>query len=408
MSPTTTHAFSSSGDDEFHYALKSIESIIHEDVPFFLKVRKPLDDELLLGAKAEIETVVESIKTDLATSPLYFKEEKFRADYIQLHQRGLLSLAGSMVMYMGPSPEITNANAEKLIQYIYQALNELLDFIKKHFAKYLSDAWIPLSYQQTVCINITPRVKILRARLAQTNSDPRLISIILAPLENLLASSVKDYTFNEIIYLKEYMYRLLDFLEDKTGDVEECLLLLLYRLDFNCDEFYTYYINRFSKELHDSDTESECIENLMIIQKLLKQTPQYPFLMYRHDQPSLKEQVNTWLNEEIRYYKGRQKANNPEQLAGNPAAIRSSLTVAEIAYVLRIFVKFDILRAKRQLTRIFRFISLYIDTENTSSISVHSLNNEYHKPDAKARENIKNLLKRIIDYIDKDQDLADA
>lgn len=409
MSPTSAQPFSSSLDDEFHYALTEIESIINKDVPFFLKVRKPLDEELLLGAKTEIEAVVESIKSDLDTFPLHFKDERFRADYIQFHLRALLRLAGSMVSYMEPSPEIAGVKAETLIQYIYQALNELLNFIKKHFVKYLSDTWVPLSYQRTVCINISPRVKLLQERLAENSIDPELASIILRPLENLLASNVKDYTFNEINYLKEYNCRILEFLEEKTSNGEKCLLLLLYQLDFNCDEFYRYNIKRFSKILHDCESETECLENLLIIQKMLKQTPQYSFLSYRHDQPSLNQQINTWLNEEIRYYETKLKANNAEQLGGNPAtAIRTSLTVAEIAYVLRIFVKFDILRVKRQLTKIFRFISLYIDTENTSSISVHSLNNEYHKPDAKARENIKNLLKRMIDYIDKDQDAADS
>lgn len=409
MSPLNPPSNNSSLEDEFHYAFAEIESIIHEDVPTFIRIRRPLDEELLSGVKEEIEAVVESIKSDLDTVPFHFHDEKARADYIQFHQRALLRLAGSLVRYMQPSPEIEGVKAETLIQFIYQVLNDLLRFIKKHFVKYFSDTWVPHNYQQTVCINIKPRVQLLREKLQVTGIDPELMAIILSPLEELLASNVKDYSFNEILYLKEYKYRILEFLDHKSDDVEECLLLLLYQLDFNSDEFYNYSIKRFSKMIYESGSEVECLENLLMIQKLLRQTTQNPFISFRADHPSLQNRINTWLNEEIRYYEARQKMNSDVQLSGsNVSAIRSSLTVAEIAYVVRIFVKFDILRVKRQLTKIFKFISLYIDTENTSSISVHSLNNQYHKPDAKARENIKALLVKIINYIDKDQESSDA
>jgi hypothetical protein len=394
------------GLEQIDYALKDLEAIICVDVDSFIQRNYSLEDELLSGFKVEVREVVEYTKDSLDFSVQNFTEEKFFRAYIQFHQRALIRLAGSLLKYMS-DPIVQCSQQRFLVDYLYQVIQELLEFIVKRFSAYVAhDAWIPKNYQQVLTIAITPELRQLRDKLNSMAIDAKLISIVLSQLEQLTAEGTHDLSYYEVMYLLELKCELDNFVPDTSDAASDCLLSLLVYINYNTVECYHYFKRRFACYIQEIDSDGERMDFLNMQRKVLHQVFVKPNFSCNPERPSLKDQLDCWMLEEVKFYEGRSKGV-PEDVGPKGEPFKTNLTVAEVAYLIRLLVKFEVIKAKRKISRIFRFVSLYIATDNTDSISVQGLNNRYHKADTKTRATIKALLLRMVAFIDRDIELVD-
>jgi len=117
--------------------------------------------------------------------------------------------------------------------------------------------------------------------------------------------------------------------------------------------------------------------------------------------PSLKEQVNHWIEEEIKFLETDlvvEKNHNKNIEAEDK--IQTSLSVAKLALLIRIMVADNII-TNRVIAPILRTIVKIFTTLNRENISFGSLETKYHNPDRGTICAVKDMLFRWINILSK-------
>ena len=105
------------------------------------------------------------------------------------------------------------------------------------------------------------------------------------------------------------------------------------------DNFIIYKYEWLEELTTELPTNHEKIAALRFEQKKINQLPLKPNCCYNTNMPSLKEQINGWTDEEIKFLENVQlpeKVGN--KLNENEDKIHTSLSVAKLAVVLRLLV----------------------------------------------------------------------
>jgi hypothetical protein len=123
--------------------------------------------------------------------------------------------------------------------------------------------------------------------------------------------------------------------------------------------------------------------------------------------PALKDQVVLWLKEEIAYHEKMQKIEKQDEkqsdaLQAQPIKLKTSLSVAQVAYLMRVMYEAGIITADNQ-REIARFVSESMCTERTSKISFESLYSKYYNIETSTNRAIKEVIIRMLNYVNKDK-----
>lgn len=395
--------------DRFNYELATLDRFIAKDISSFLALKCSLDDQLVSDFKQTLNEEIEQIKNNFINAVFGFEEERYLERYIQYHQRALIRLAGNLLNYVQPENlgEVSNSvTPEILSQYTYKLLQELLDFIEKHFSKYFDqNAWIPLNYRLIMLHDIKTNIDALKEILTQHGTNKHLIHIALLPLENFLKEDTSnEVTYRRIIYLKELKKQLFQMKsnEDVT-DVNQSMKMLLFYLNFNSPEYYNHCIRQLEEICEKAESDAKRIEQLALHQKFIHQTQLKPGFVLNPALPFLKDQLAHWINQEISFLEKRHDLIKDSIEMGiineSDYKIKIDLSVAQFAYFVKLLVEVKIIQNKN-IVQLLRFLAKLFKTDHSEEISPGSVRNHYYSTEASARESIKSVLKRMIQYID--------
>ena len=135
------------------------------------------------------------------------------------------------------------------------------------------------------------------------------------------------------------------------------------------DNFIVYEYEWLKELTTELPTNHEKIAALRFEQKKINQLPLKPNCRYNSNMPSLKGQINGWIDEEIKFLENVQL---PEKVADkqneNEAKIHTSLSVAKLAALLRLLVinKIIIVRTVAQMLRVAANIFTTLQKDNIS------------------------------------------
>lgn len=385
------------------YVLTKLEKMITTEIEMIVDRNYHFEADTLSDFRVEVKIVSETIKNALDLH-VQQNDEKAVENYVQFHQRALIRLAGFLARYVDG-----RAGDDETVRYVveclYQEVQELLEFIRKRFPRYYApDAWVPGNYRQMVSNAVRPRVTTLKQNLLGYGVDPKLVQIALSKLELLGRSDDGDLAYSEVAYLMEYVLQISKFHPDDDPTTE--LVQLLIYLNYNSFECYQYIIRQTMSAADEMDSENARAECLNLVKKELNQTAVKPHAILNPNKASLKDQLGSWLDEEIRFCELRTRTELTGSEDGTQAdsPYKTELTVAEIAYFLKVLIELGIIKATRRIARILQFIARYFATDNTDSISLQSLSNKYSKPEGKTMESLKAILLRMVNRIDADID----
>lgn len=82
--------------------------------------------------------------------------------------------------------------------------------------------------------------------------------------------------------------------------------------------------------------------------------------------------------------------------------ITTPLSVAQLAYVLRVLTETGTLETDDNLSNLFRFASEHISTTRQEDISFDSIRNKFYKPATSTKEAVLDLFVKQVFYIRKD------
>ena len=176
---------------------------------------------------------------------------------------------------------------------------------------------------------------------------------------------------------------------------------LLYYYNFNSSIYVIYEFDRLANLLSAITTKSEKILILRSELKTINQLPVRVNYYFDDNMPSLKEQVSTWITEEIKYCEAghfMQAVN----LAGTETEnkINTTLSVAKLGLLIRLLVV-DKIIINRTVAPMLRTVAKTFTTLQREEISFGSLETKYHAPDKATIDVMKDMLHKWIHILSK-------
>jgi hypothetical protein len=327
--------------------------------------------------------------------------------YIHRKQYALENLAHRLVKEINPinSSDLYqfSSNYDKIdclkITHIY--LEKLLRFIEKEYRNYLNvNIQIPNRSTLIKEFEITNKLKEVKSRLLVCNINNQLLKLAYEPLLKIATINIQEkLTYYEFNYCSEFikaLYKQINFADMSEETIKECL----FDLNFNSLQFFKYLTFEISQEL---ETQENNIKKIDVLYRFLKNYNQKQcrnILKYKANLPSLKEQIISWIEEEIEYLtkKIKLEANQFTNVTNNDEKIKflTSLSVAQLSCFFGLLMETGIIKHKNQ-TDIFRFISENFKTNNTEKISVDSIKVKYYNVENTTK---KALREKIIELLD--------
>lgn len=319
-----------------------------------------------------------------------------KEQYIKINQSFLIRILDCLYSYSNTIP--LNENIARLYHSISQHLQSSLDFIEDFFSNYFNrNEKVPefsLSVAKKDLKNQVQRLKI--TILKQENIDPSLFNFISGSIAHILNNESIKITYNQLSFHKY----LLNELEKKPMALSSKVIIeTLYYVNFNDDNFITYEYEWLNHLLENTTSNKEKIAVLRYEQKKINQLPVKLNNCFNPDMPSLKKQINRWIDEEVKYLENVElPQKNREQLNENEEKIHTTLSVAKLALLLRLLVV-DKIIINRTVAPMLRVAAKIFTTLQKDDISFGSLETKYHSPDKATINSVRDMLFKWINIL---------
>lgn len=293
-----------------------------------------------------------------------------------------------------------NEMQPNVINGLPEALKQTLDFIDSFFAdNYNSIQKVPLSYFSISKEAISAQLNLLEKCLVQNESiDKSLAGIIIQAVSRFLAKSPDTISCDKLVYHKNLVGELL--FEDLVVPAY-AIREKLYYLNFNEDKFIAYEYNRLQLAIDNLPGRHERVNTLKLEQKCINQFTTKANTAYSSVMPSLKEQMNGWINEEIKYLEsGAVTEKFPDNTTLDDTKIQTTLSVAKLALLIRLLV-IDKIIINRTVAPVLRLIAKIFTTLQKDDVSFGSLETKYHAPDKATISAVKDMLFKWINILSR-------
>lgn len=338
------------------------------------------------------QTIRSMLIEDLIEKPNVMDKEQ----YVKVNQTLLIRILDKLFAYSQTRP--LNENILLLYNTISQHLQTTLDFIEDFFSNYFDrNEKVPEPYISFAKKNIKNQVKHLKHIVSkQDGTDPFLTSLVLDTILILLLDESIVITYSRLSYHKMLLNELLS---QKVMQTTQSILEALYYINYNENNFINYEYEWLKKLTTELPSNQKKIASLRFEQKNINQLPLKPNCCYNANMPSLKEQINGWIEEEIKFLENVQLPEKvADKLNENEDKIHTSLSVAKLAVLLRILV-IDKIIINRNVAPMLRVATKIFTTLQKDDISFGSLETKYHAPDKSTINAVKDLLFKWINIL---------
>lgn len=356
------------------------------------------------GVKTLLNTALietENIRKHLVGSLFNLQEQNELESLVQNYQSVIIRLLDDLYAF---KLKAKNKDLIRLYTSISSFLSDILSYLETYFSKYFNvNEKIPHTCYTTITKDFELRISKLKLQLKDKPADQEVIRIIFLTFEKLNEDRDKNpLTYRKLVYLKEFLNEL-DLVSSnlnvnvKVLDVEIQHLLII--LNFNHPAFIIHSIDKILQEVNVLETQQEKILKLKFLRKGLNQVNCMPGVALHKDTTSVKDQLVTWIDEEIIFLQSESNALKQtiadDQKNSNEIKINTSLSVPQLAYFIRLLVENKTITNINQ-TEILKFISLNFSSLKRENISYIHLRSQYYKPELPIVESIKSLLLALV------------
>lgn len=352
-----------------------------------------------------ISSEVERIKQTFIHEVFSFEDERHLERYIQYHQQALIRLLDKAALHS----ESGSSQERDGFKMLHTGLENLLSFVERHFTKYFDqDVKAPEGYIKVASSDLKKAAQRIDKALSERKADPRLNVLLTQVLREIFERSDENtITYRMVLYAKTVVKEINSLLtrSEPMQDINEELRQLLYYLNYNSVKVLTYHAHFITALIDAAETRSEKIEKLSFILKKLNQAQVNPGMRYYPPGPSLKDQLNSYINEEIEYQEKLQQLNAPSpDRPHNPFSsgfrLKFDASVSQLAYLLRVLVETKII-INNNLTQVLQFFARYVETQQSDSVSFGSLRSKFYTLETGTRDSVRNMLLSMLQYIDR-------
>lgn len=321
---------------------------------------------------------------------------KDKEEFIRMVQLMLTKLLDKVSLVCSCSSISINDKQPGLLT---QELLKALHFIQEYFGTYFDkNERVPDVLISFYKKEINTLSESLRIRLSSSGLMEQLLT---ETLHNHFISSFENHNLPVTYRLHFYEKELLRELSNEVNPATDSIRKLLYYHNFNSSMFVIYEFDRLVNLLSAITTKSEKILMLRSELKTINQLPVRVNYYFDENMPSLKEQVSTWITEEIKYCEAghfTQVANSTGTEPENK--INTTLSVAKLGLLIRLLVV-DKIIINRTVAPMLRTVAKTFTTLQREEISFGSLETKYHAPDKATIDVMKDMLHKWIHILSK-------
>lgn len=374
--------------------------LLHEWNTIIGSALNPSESNLNALSDLEIESLIERSQNEIEKVQAYLidgviEKPKIldKQEYVQLHQSMIIRLLDKLHFYL---------NEKCLSQKILDAYNSIkrhlettLRFIEDFFSNYFDrNAKVPITYLEVSLEQLCKQLQ----KLKEINKDtsPELTNIITNNFRSLFKRKNAGITYNQLMYQKDLMSELMA----EAANSEAAIKKVLFYFNFNDADYIAYLYSQLTFLIEPLASKDEKITALRYEQKAINQLPVRLNVQLSSHVPSLKEQVNQWIEEEIKFIEANQ-ATLPIKSEHEPdEKIHTSLSVAKLALLIRLLV-LDKIVTNRIVAQVLRIVIKMFTTLQKETISFGSIETKYHNPDRGTISAVKDMLFRWINILGK-------
>lgn len=275
-------------------------------------------------------------------------------------------------------------------------LLEALRFLEEFFSGYLDENCpVPGSYLGLSKAEALEKLKHIEGNASgETKHSVEIIRQFVQGIYTLAMGA----TYRELRYITNLLAEIsIPRLPSKNSTLKD----RLYYLNFNEESFVFSEFERLGQLLENKDSNNEKIAGLRMEQKHINQLPVKLNSAWSLSMPSLKDQMNGWINEEIIFLEsGQYLPSATSGLPENADKIHTSLSVAKLAVIIRLLV-IDKIIINRAVSPMLRVVAKVFTTLQKDEISSGSLETKFHAPDKVTIIAVKDMLFKWINILSR-------
>jgi len=323
-----------------------------------------------------------------------------KQQYVKLTQAMLIRMLDKLYFY-SQKRDINNS-ALQLYDTVSHHLENMLDFIKDFFGNYFDhNEKVPTIYLLVSIKELCGQLELFKQAVQQSTDAVQDVGNILINNFNSFCSENKTCaTYNELIYQRELLNQLLT---DGILASENSIKEVLFYFNYNDDDYIAYLFKKLNALTQSLQIKKEKIAALRFEQKNCNQLPVRLTYSLSSGMPSLKEQINHWIDEEIKF----QESDYPDVPETFPAVTieKSEMYVhvpfkgSEIYLLHKSFLDSGG-AAGETYKSLFEKTGTHITNKNQKGFSTESLQKCSDKVNYEAKENVKRFLQKMIRNID--------
>jgi hypothetical protein len=386
------------------YALEELDVLITVTLkPELIREKSITGDqkqEWILAA----EKNKENIRIFLMRKAFDIAQEKALELLIQQYQLSIITLLDKVFNYQRENifPELHH-----FYNVVLKLLEDILSNIEQRYAKYFNqDDKVPDIYLQLSMEEIRHKLKQISRRFKDNKNNEKLIALSLSCIHSFsISKSNKIITYRRLMYIKDIISGMELQCRQVNFTDKEMMELLIYK-NFNCSSFISFCINEIVNKINSIPEHNDKIDQLGYSLKQINQMQVKPCFAFKHNNESVKEQVATWINEEIFYFEQKHRLLSVVPLLKDDAIIieehKLHLSVSvDVLTLLARSAKDSKLILNKQMTGMFRNISRFCRTKNAENPSATSMLNKSYVAERSNKKAAIDILHEMIKNINR-------
>ena len=235
--------------------------------------------------------------------------------------------------------------------------------------------------------------------------DDELARILIKPFELFMAEN--ESTYGHYDYLKKLQSATISCMEKaEINNTSICRMLI--RQQYNGEDFYTYYLKKLSAHDESISHPSSLSEKYYYELKLIHQLPKAGQQRYLPGEPCIREQLSTWLAEEICFLEKKQYLGAVPALhesAGHESAhtatkVHTDLSVDHLSVAVKLLMDTGIIKNKNTAEMI-RLVARNFRTKNSEQISEISLRNKLYNIESSSARAVQHVIVDLLNAVRK-------
>lgn len=322
---------------------------------------------------------------------------KDKHQWVQINQAMLIRLMNKLYNYNKTKERDTRL--VDLYNTISSHLENTLNFIKDFFVDYFDlNEKLPLSYLIICVKELSIHVKQLQERVQPYRPYIHALADILVNNFITFCQERKNgATYNEMFYQRDLIHQLLT---NKTIPSENSINAVLFYFNYNDPDYIAYLKEKLNDLTETLNTTSEKIAPLRFEQKRFNQLPVRLIGKLNPDTSSLIEQINHWIEEEIKFLSAANIQNETIKPAEKEIIyVNVPFKASEIYLLHKSFI--DSGGAPGETYKsFFEKTAGHLTNKNQKGFSIESLQKNSDKVNYESKENVKRFLQKMIRNID--------